>query len=247
MVCDSPNMRKNLLTKEQKETRKRILEISYKRGLSHLGSCLSCVDLVHAVYNVKKKDEKFVLSNGHAAVALYVILEKFGFLKGKRLKKLHIHPDRNARDGIDVSTGSLGQGLPIAVGLALADRNKNVYCTISDGECAEGSIWEALRIASENKVDNLRIVLNANGWGAYGSIDTRLFKRRFEAFGCRVRIVNGHNLVTLQKALMIKSNRKPLIIFAKTAVDQFPFLKRQDAHYYVMKERDIILARKLLA
>ena len=240
-------MKINLLTKEQKETRKRILEISFKRGLSHIGSCLSCVDIIHAIYKVKKRKEKFVLSNGQAGFAYYAILEKFGYLKKNKAEKLHVHPDRNPKNGIDVSTGSLGQGLPIAVGIALSNRKQNVYCTISDGECMEGSIWEALRIASENRLDNLKIVLNANGWGAYSKINLDVLRKRIEAFGCKVVNANGHNLDALQKALKTKSSGKPLLIFAKTSVEQLPFLKGQDAHYYVMKDEDFKLARKLFS
>src|SRR4030043_2429477 len=174
------------LTKDQKETRKRILEISYKRKLSHIGSCISCVDLIHAVYNIKKKEDKFVLSNGHAGVALYTVLEKFGYINKEVSENLHVHPDRNSKYGIDVSTGSLGQGLPIAVGLALSDRYRNVYCVISDGECTEGSIWEALRIISENKISNIKILLNANGWGAYGKVNLDSLLKRLEGFGFKV-------------------------------------------------------------
>jgi len=234
------------LTVGQKSTRKRILEISFKRGLSHIGSCLSCVDLIDAVYIVKKKEEKFVLSNGHAGIALYVILEKHGLISGKKTEKLHVHPDRNPKYGIDVSTGSLGHGLPIALGISLANRKKNVYCTISDGECAEGSVWETLRIASESKVNNLKILLNANSWGAYSQINLKVLLKRLKAFGCKVLETDGHNLKSLVKALRTKTKNQPLILFAKTKIDQFPFLKGQDAHYYVMKEKDFKLVQKIL-
>ena len=122
------------------------------------------MDLIDAVYRVKRPDERFVLSNGHAGIALYVVLEKHGLLTQGQTERLHIHPDRNPRLGIDVSTGSLGQGLPIALGMALADPTRNVYVLVSDGECAEGSVWEALRIAVDRDVKNLRIIVNANGW-----------------------------------------------------------------------------------
>lgn len=239
-------MKYRLLSKEQKAIRKRILEISFKRGLSHIGSCLSCVDLIHAVYKVKKEYEKFVLSNGHAAVALYVILEKFNLLDDASAEELNVHPDRNPNIGIDVSTGSLGHGLPIAVGMALGDRLKNVYCIISDGECAEGSIWEALKIAYENRLSNLKIILNANGWGAYDKVNLGLLKKRLRSFGCKVIDVNGHNISAIVNALKIKTINNPLLIFASTSVNQLPFLRDQDAHYYVMKKEDFDLALKLL-
>lgn len=234
-----PKFNIKLLPVEQKQTRLRILELSYHSNFSHIGSCLSAVDLIDAVYKTKKAQEKFILSNGHAGVALYVILEKNGLIKNPDiLKKLHVHPDRNPDIGIDASTGSLGQGLSIALGIAFANRKKNVYCMISDGECYEGSIWEALRIASDKKLNNLKIILNANGWGAYDSIDLPILLKRLKAFGCKIIKVNGHNINAILKALKISTDDKPIIIFAKTTVEQLPFLKGQDAHYYIMSKRD---------
>lgn len=234
------------LTPEQKQTRLRILELAHDANHSHIGSCLGSVDLIHGVYKVKKENEKFVLSNGHAGIALYVILEKYGKIKDENiLKKLSIHPDRDESLGIYVSTGSLGQGLPIAVGMALSNRNNNVYCIISDGECAEGSIWESLRIINEQKLNNLKILVDANGWGGYDPIDTSLLAKRLEAFGFLVIKVNGHDLNEINKALQSKS-KIPTIIFGETSADQLPFLKGLDAHYYVMNDNDYSLAIKLL-
>lgn len=236
-----------LLNKEQKNIRTRIIEISYRKGLSHLGSCLSSVDIIDMIYKIKHKDDKFVLSNGHAGVALYAVLEKNGLIKNfKILEKLYIHPDRNPKIGVDVSTGSLGQGLPIALGLALSNKQKNVYCIVSDGECAEGSIWESLRIAADYKVDNLKIVVNVNGWGAYGPIETVTLLKRLKAFGYTVISVDGHNKKALLKTLKKKTRSKPLIIFAKTEVEQFEFLKGQDAHYYKMDKKDYNKALEIL-
>lgn len=236
-----------LLTTEQKNTRRRILEISYDRKLSHIGSCLSSVDLIDAVYKVKKKNEKFVLSNGHAGIALYVILEKNGFIKDPNvIKELNIHPDRNPDIGIFVSTGSLGQGLPIALGMALASAKQNVYCMISDGECTEGSIWETLRIVKDNKINNLKIMINANGWSAYDSVCLPDIIKRLEGFGYEARKINGHNMKDVIKALKSVSADKPIVIFAQTSVNQFPFLKNQDAHYYIMNRNDYKKALDLL-
>ena len=234
------------LSKEQKALRRRILEVSHKASYSHLGSCLSSIDLIAAVYKHKKRDEIFVLSNGHAGIALYVVLEKYGLMKKGVLETLHTHPDRNPKLNIHVSTGSLGQGFAIALGLALSDRKKNVYCLISDGECAEGSIWESLRIASEVKLTNLIILVNANGWGAYGSVDKQNLFRRIKAFGCRIVKADGHDLKSLTKSLRIREENKPLVIFAHTTVEQLPFLEGQHAHYYVMKEENFKQACLLL-
>lgn len=239
-------MKLKKLTLEQKLTRKKILEISYISNFSHLGSCLSAVDLIDAVYEVKEKEDKFILSNGHAGVALYAILEKNGLIDRASVEKLYVHPDRNPALSIDVSTGSLGQGLPIAVGMALADRTKSIYCMISDGEISEGSIWEALRIASEQKLTNLKIILNANGWGAYGFIPLQDLPNRFKAFGLQVKMADGHNLAGLTRILKAKVNFKPLLLFGKTTVEQLPFLNGQDAHYFVMKEGDYKLGLELL-
>ena len=235
------------LSEEQKLNRKRILEIRHENHSSHLGSCLSSVDAIDAVYKIKKKNEKFVLSNGHAGIALYVILEKNRLIKSAVLKKLHIHPDRNPQLGIDVSTGSLGQGLPIALGIALSNRKDNAYCMISDGECTEGSIWESFRIASEKKLDNLKIIVNANGYGGYSKIDIKLLTPRFKAFGCAVFLVNGHRPQELERMLRKKIKNKPLVLLAKTEVEQLPFLISQDAHYKIMNNEDYAIALKEFA
>lgn len=242
-----PKFKIKLLSAEQKQTRLRILELSYHSNFSHIGSCLSAVDLIDAVYKTKKAQEKFILSNGHAGVALYAILEKNKLIKNKQIAvNLHIHPDRNLDLGIYVSSGSLGQGLPIALGIALADKKKNVYCMISDGECAEGSVWETLRLVSEKKINNLRIILNANGWGAYDPINTNLLTKRLKGFGMDVIKLNGHNIKIICKALAMRATKKPIVIFAQTSVEQFPFLKGQDAHYHHMTKQDYLHSVKLL-
>ena len=234
------------LSKEQRENRQRIIEVSHQLNLSHIGSCLSSIDLIDAVYKVKSRNEKFVLSNGHAGIAWYVILERHDFFKdAETIEKLHIHPDRNPELGIDLSSGSLGQGLPIALGMALADRNKNVYCSVSDGECAEGSIWESLRISQENKVSNLKILINANGWGGYDTISSENLLKRLKGFGCKIKKVNGHNVNQIIKALKSNVGISPTVIFAKTVASQLPFLKGQGAHYYTMKEEDYQKAMNL--
>ena len=177
------------LKPNQKYLRRRILEISHQAHTSHIGSCMSAIDLIEAVYDVKEKDERFILSNGHAGVALYVVLEKKGLFNKPSLEKFHVHPDRNAKLGIDVSTGSLGQGLPIAVGMALADQRRKVFVMVSDGECSEGSIWEALRVAEEKRLANLYIIINANGWGAYDPISVSDLIRRLKGFCSNLKII----------------------------------------------------------
>jgi transketolase len=233
------------LDSNQKKIRQKLLKIINDSHSTWIGSCLSVIDIIDAIYSIKKNNEKFILSNGHAAAALYVILEKYKKIKKANLIDYRVHPDRNPQAGIDLSTGSLGQGLPIALGMAIADQNKNVYCLISDGESAEGSIWEALRVIHDLKITNLKIVVSVNGWGAYDPINSRDLENRFKGFGFNLVKINGHQKNDLVKALK-KNNFKPTIIFAKTCSDQLPFLVGQDAHYYTMKAEDYQLAINLL-
>ena len=150
----------------------RIIEISKKHHLSHLGSSLTAVNIIDDIYQVKKEDEPFIISCGHCGLALYVVLEKYyGFDAEKLYLKHGTHPHRDLEDKIYCSTGSLGMGLGIAVGMALADRSKNIYCLISDGEAFEGSIWEAANVIRRYKVTNLKIYCNWNGYSAYSDVE----------------------------------------------------------------------------
>jgi len=226
-----------VLSPLQKQLRRRLLEVLYREKLSHLGSCLSAIDIMVAVHEIKRPEDRFVLSNGHAGFALYVLLEKEGLLDLASVVDLHIHPDRSLERGIHVSTGSLGQGLPIALGMAMAGPKRDIYCMISDGECAEGSIWEALRILVERKVKNLKVIVNVNGWAAYMPVNTKRLKAQFEGFGVKAIEVNGHSLTDLQGAIE-KCQGGETMVFARTNVEQLPFLHGLDAHYYVMNAQD---------
>ena len=166
-----------------KELYKRLLDICYERQLHHLGSYFSALQIIDQIYSEMDKDDIFILSNGHAVVALYVILEKYYGLDAVELhEKYGDHPKRNELDKLHCSTGSLGMGVTVAVGRALANPDRNVYCLLSDGECAEGSVWEALRFAYENKVTNLKLYVNANGWSAYDTVDLDYLENRIKAF-----------------------------------------------------------------
>jgi len=190
----------------------RVLELSYRHHLSHIGSCLTAVNPIEAIYKVKKPNEPFILSSGHMGLALYCVLEAWGFGDAEDLvKKYGTHPDRDFKRGIYASTGSLGHGIGIAVGMALADRTRNVYVVISDGEAAEGSVWEALRIAGDQRLENLRISIICNGYGAYGKIDVEVLEKRLQWF---------------YPTLVIKVN-----------MFNYPwFLQGQDAHYVTLTE-----------
>lgn len=162
---------------------KRLVEIAYKQKLTHLSAYFTAVDLIDKIYSVKKKDEPFILSQGHAFAALAVVLEKYQGKDAEALvAKYHTHPAFSKEDGIDCSTGSLGQGLTVAVGMALADRTKDVYVLTSDGEMAEGCCWEALKIAADQHLENLRITVNCNGFSAYNKVDVDLLDLRMQYF-----------------------------------------------------------------
>jgi len=162
---------------------RRIIELSYKHGLTHLSSCLTSVNVIDKIYQVKKKTDPFILSNGHAALALYVVLEKWEGKDAEKLWKKHgTHPNRDLEDGIYCSTGSLGMGITVAVGMALADRKNKVYVLMSDGECAEGAVWEALQVAAKERLENLNVAVVCNGYSAYGRVDVDDLDARLNAF-----------------------------------------------------------------
>jgi len=193
---------------------KRILDISYQENLSHLSSCLSALPILEEIYAKKQEDEVFILSNGHAGLALYVVLEeKYGIDPVMLLHKHGIHPGKDLENKLYCSTGSLGSGLPIAVGHALADRTKNVYCMISDGECAEGSIWESLRFIHTAKLDNLHVYANINGMSAYEYLDVEYLSTRLQSFLPRINLRVSDPI-------------------------EFTFAKGLLTHYYVMKPGD---------
>jgi transketolase len=151
----------------------RILEISYKYKLSHLSSNLTAVNIIDEIYSIKEDNDIFILSSGHAGLALYVVLEKYYGFNAEKLHEKHgVHPNRDIDNKIFYSSGSLGCGLPAAVGMALANKNKNIYCLISDGESFEGSIYESLNIAYQKDLTNLKIYLNLNGYSALSQINT---------------------------------------------------------------------------
>ena len=167
----------------QKELKRRVIDLTYKYGLTHLSSCLNAVGVIDNIYKVKKDNEPFILSQGHAGLALYVVLEKYFFKDAEMLIKKHgTHPGRDMENKIWCSTGSLGQGITVAVGMALADRTRNVYVVISDGELAEGSVWEALKIAMDFKLENLRVTCISNGYSGFGKIEPDLLDIRLQYF-----------------------------------------------------------------
>jgi transketolase len=223
--------------------KRRIIDLSYSKQLSHIGSCLSCVDLIDAVYNFKKPGDKFVMDNGHAHLAHLVVMEKYGVIKNaEKNLKFGIHCDRKA--GCDVSTGSLGQGIAISLGLAVSDRSKSVFCMVSEGSSAEGSFWESLRLASELKLDNLKLIFNANGYNALAKVDTDLLIPRINSFGWAV--IKLDDKVTINHALELGVIKGiPLCIFCPTN-NGLPILEGVQGHYKVLNQVEYEDAKKVL-
>jgi transketolase N-terminal domain/subunit len=150
----------------------RILGISYKYKRAHISSALTSVEIIDEIYEEKKPDDIFVLSCGHCFLALCVVLEKRLGINAEELCLKHgTHPKRDVENNIHFSTGSLGCGLPAALGFALADRNRNVYCLISDGESFSGSIYETMKLKEKFRVDNLKVYCNANGVSSLSTFD----------------------------------------------------------------------------
>jgi transketolase len=171
-----------------KNLHKRLLEISYKNKLHHLGSYFSSLDTMDEIFSEMSDNDIFILSNGHAAVALYVTIEKYHSINAEELlSDLGEHPKRDEQRKIYCSTGSLGMGITVAVGRAISNRKRNVYCMISDGECYEGSVWEALQYAEEAELDNLKIYVNANGYAAYREVNLKNLENKLKAFNSNIQ------------------------------------------------------------
>ncbi len=198
--------------------RKHIVEGTYRAGCGHPGGALSCADLLAALYfAIMKVDpgrpdwedrDRFVLSKGHAAPALYGVLAEKGFFPVEEIQRLRQvdsflqgHPDMKSVPGVDMSTGSLGQGISAAVGMALAGRldrkGYRVYVVLGDGELEEGQVWEAAMCAAHYKLDNLTAFIDHNGLQIDGPITEVMsplpIDEKFRAFGWEVLTTDGHD------------------------------------------------------
>lgn len=152
--------------------RLRLLDQCFKFGKHHLGSAFSTLPILQEIYEEMDGSDKVILSNGHSAAALYIALEAYrGHDSSILFEAMGDHPKRNNEFNVDCSTGSLGMGVTVAVGMAVASPQKKIYCVISDGECAEGSVWEAIRFATWHNLNNLKLYFNINNFVAYDEID----------------------------------------------------------------------------
>ncbi|MBM3299103.1 MAG: transketolase [Deltaproteobacteria bacterium] len=216
---------------ECRTIREDILKVSHASGHGHIPSCFSVVEILYALYSVMKHNPRdpswdgrdmFILSKGHAALALYCTLARFGYFPVERVysfgafeSDFGCHADRLTIPGVEASTGSLGHGIGLAVGMALAFKLKNndrkVYTVVGDGEANEGTVWEAIQVADSLNLDNLTIIYDNNLSHSRG-LQVRQPERKLEAFGCAVREVAGHDVVALKEALTDRSDKVNAIV-----------------------------------
>lgn len=262
------------LTKLAAQLRARIIETSSKTGTPHLGSCLSCVDILTALYfsvlridtkNHRARDrDRCILSKGHGAMALFHVLAERGFYPlsdldtyGQDGGVFAEHPPTpDYLAGIEAATGSLGHGLPLALGMAMSSRIQsqtyNVYAVLGDGECNEGSVWEAAMLAAAQKVANLCVIVDFNKWQATGrsreimALDPLADKWR--AFGWNAMEVDGHNFDELLTALthFSNTNGQPTAIIAHTVKGKgASFMEDDNNWHYRIPTADEVVKSKI--
>jgi transketolase len=218
--------------------RKRILEISQQVMALHIGSAFSCLEIVDCIYHGlirtntdNSSPDTFIMSKGHGCMIQYVILEEMGILSRKDLDeyctadgRLGCHPDNN-NPGIEASTGSLGHGLSMAVGMALAEKgrgtNGNIYTVLSDGEVQEGSTWEATMMASSLGTNNLVAFMDNNNFQSLGRTSETHpsfypIVEKYIAFGWEAVEVDGHDQAAIYHAVMSRSGNRPMMVVCKT-------------------------------
>lgn len=258
-----------------RQIRGKIIEMSHKSGAAHLGSSLSCVDILVALYwNVLSiipdkpsapDRDRFILSKGHAASALFATLAFKGFfsegvldtfaMPGSRLEE---HPGPNCIAGVEAATGSLGHGLSIGIGMALARRiqkqDYRVFALLSDGECNEGSVWEAAMFAAGQCLDNVIAIIDFNRWQATGRscevMALEPLKEKWKSFGWSAYEIDGHNMNEVVDALsnFPDGSGKPVAVIAHTVKGKGVSFMEDDNnwHYRIPNEREVIKARKEL-
>ena len=231
------------LRKIAAQLRGTVVTMCHESKSAHLGSSLSCLDILTAAYwHVLKCDPKnpkaplrdrFILSKGHAAMALYATLANKGYFPVEELKtynkdngRLAEHPPANLLPGVEAATGSLGHGLPIANGMAAASRIQGqayrVYCLMSDGENNEGSVWEAAMFASAQKLENLCAIIDYNKWQATARSNETLMLAplvdKWRSFGWEAHEIDGHDVASLAAAMdsIPNGSGKPLALVAHT-------------------------------
>lgn len=245
--------------------RAHVLRMVHRARASHVGSCLSIADILAVLYrDVLRVDpqrpdwplrDRFVLSKGHAAAALYAVLAECGFFPQEWLddycqngSRLAGHVVRQGVPGVEVSSGSLGHGLPIAVGMALAAQRTaadyRVFALLSDGECDEGSTWEAALFAPHHQLSNLKVIVDYNQIQSFGRteqvLDLEPFAEKWRAFGWAVQEVDGHRHGALKSALAVRDRSgRPSVVIARTVKGKgVSFMEDQLLWHYRSPDRE---------
>ncbi len=241
-VSNNLNLEKLLL--KSKNIRKKILQMAMEAGSSsaHIGGALSIADILSILFfhvmTIDKNDplsdkrDRFILSKGHACLAYYASLSELGYISDEELKtfekndtNLPGHPVINKKLGIEFSTGSLGMGLSLGIGVALSAIKKksiyNVFVVLGDGECNEGSVWEAAMAAPNLNINNLNVIIDRNNFQQTGTnaeiMDLRDLKKKWESFGWHVVELDGHDInLLIQTFAEIKKINQPKVIIANT-------------------------------
>ncbi len=208
------------LKAKAKELKKQVLEMCIKAGTGHVSSCLSCTEImVSLYYDVMGKNDKFILSKGHASPLLYAILADKGYFPKEDLETfcqpgsvLGVHLNNDV-PGVEAISGSLGYGLGIGAGMAYANKQR-VFVLMGDAECQEGSVWEAAMFAGRENLTNLVAIIDCNGYGATPS-NRPTTDWDWNDFGWNHVNIDGHDLTVMRRELPWSGNR-PLLIKAKT-------------------------------
>jgi len=246
-----------------KKVRKSILKHAYSSQCSHLGSNLSIVDILTVLYNkfLKINKNSFILSKGHACLALYCVLNEKKYLSSKILSTfgknnsiLMSHTSHKVR-GIELSTGSLGHGLPVACGIALANKIKNkddrTFVLLSDGELDEGSNWEAILFSAHHKLKNLVVIIDYNKIQSFDTVKKTInlepISNKFKSFGYKVKSISGHNFDQIIQAINTKTSR-PLVVIANTIKGKgVKFMENSVLwHYKPLSKENYLKARNIL-
>lgn len=216
------NFMENLiyLEKKAKELRKKVLELGIEHKEAHLGGSFSIIEILITLYDfIMKKEDKFILSKGHCCYPMYFLLKEKGYNP-----KISPHPDIDEKNNIFCTTGSLGHGLPIGVGMAFARKIQKkpgkIFILMGDGECQEGTTWESALIASHHKLNNVIAIIDRNKLQALDKTETTLsldnLNEKWEAFGWDVSEINGHSFKELYKELSTLEENIPKVIIANT-------------------------------
>jgi transketolase len=219
-----------------KKMKRSIVSAAYAASDGHLPSAFSVLDLIWVLYDRVMKvspsqpdeisSDRFILSKGHASLALYAVLAEKGYFPAEMLNTFCQygsmfggHPDRTKIPGVEASTGSLGHGFPMAVGVALGSKirgiDNRIFCLVGDGECNEGTVWEAALLAAQHKLDNLCCIVDMNH-STDRALNMGNVASKFEAFGWAVELIPGHDHAEIYKALNNYPKNKPLVIIAET-------------------------------